>query len=59
MIVMMMSAPWVRLRAIASTAGAVVPHRQGGREVAGVDQRAGIECGIDGTEAQDLGFGAA
>ena len=27
--------------------------------MAGVDKRAGIECGIDGAEAQDLGFGAA
>ena len=27
--------------------------------MAGVDKRAAIECGIDGAEAQDLGFGAA
>ena len=37
----------------ASTGGAVIPHGQGGLEMADVDQRAGIECGIDGAEAQD------
>ena len=45
-----------RIRALP---GAVVPHGQGGLEMARVDQRAGIERGIDGAEAQDLGFGAA
>ncbi len=41
------------------TGTAVVPHGQGGLEMAGVDERAGIECGIDGAKTQDLGFGAA
>jgi len=43
----------------AGTGAAVFPYGQGGLEVASVDERAAIECGIDGAKAQDLGFGAA
>jgi hypothetical protein len=38
---------------------AVVPHSQGGMEMAGFDHRAAVESGVDGAEAQDLGFGTA
>ncbi len=38
---------------------AVIPYRQGGLEMGGFDEGAAIESGVDGTEAQNLGFGAA
>ena len=37
----------------------VVPYGQGGVEMTGFDEGAAIEGGVDGAEAQDLGFGAA
>ena len=38
---------------------AVIPYSQGGIEMAKFDHRAAVESGIEGTEAQDLGFGTA
>jgi len=38
---------------------AVIPDSQSGIEMANFDYRVRVESGIDGTEAQDLGFGAA
>ena len=38
---------------------AVIPHGQGGVEMGGVDDGAAIEGGVDGAEAENLGFGAA
>ena len=38
---------------------AVVPYGQGGVEMAGFDEGAAIEGGVDGAEAQNLSFGAA
>src|ERR1700683_3476727 len=38
---------------------AVVPYGQGGLEVAGFDEGAAIEGGVDGAEAQNLCFSAA
>ncbi len=38
---------------------AVVPHGQGGVEMGDFDLGAAIEGGVEGAEAEDLGFGAA
>ena len=43
----------------ASTDAAVIPYRQGGPEVAGIDERGAIKGRVDGAQAKDLGFGAA
>ena len=37
----------------------VIPYRQGGLEMGEFDAGAAIESGVDGAEAQNLGFGAA
>ena len=43
----------------AGTRQAVVPSGQGGVEMAGFDEGAAIEGGVDGAEAQNLRFPAA
>ena len=44
---------------VGGTGVAVIPHGEGSLEMGQADDGGGVESGVDGAEAQDLGFGAA
>jgi hypothetical protein len=50
---------WRDVEEEAGAGQAVVPYGQGGLEMAGFDEGAAIEGGVDGAETQDLRFCAA